>query len=94
MEVPTHGEFLTWTNCQEGQECIKECLDRKVANPPWMESYPNAMVTNLGPTASDHLPLLLELDPPERNFPRPFRFKCFWVQDGGGGSCLDIGGEG
>lgn len=46
-----------------------------------MESYPNAMATVLGPMASDHLPLLLERDPPERNFPKPFRFKCFWVQD-------------
>lgn len=49
--------------------------------PLWMEAYPYAKVFGLGPTTLDHLPLLLVADAFKRNFPKPFRFRCFWPHD-------------
>lgn len=49
--------------------------------PLLMEAYPYAKVFELGPTTLDHLPLLLLADAFERNFPKPFRFRCFWPHD-------------
>jgi hypothetical protein len=39
-----NGPKSMWTNCREGQEFIKERLDRRVANPAWKNYFPKAEI--------------------------------------------------
>ena len=58
---------------------IMERLDRVLANPEWRILFPEASVTHLTRTHSDHCPVLLTLCP---NIPhilhRPFCFESIW----------------
>jgi hypothetical protein len=53
-----------------------ERLDRALANPDWKILFPEASVSHLSRTYSDHCPFLLTLCPViPRSLPRPFRFE-------------------
>uniref|UniRef100_A0A2N9HJ77 Reverse transcriptase domain-containing protein n=1 Tax=Fagus sylvatica TaxID=28930 RepID=A0A2N9HJ77_FAGSY len=54
-------------------------LDRVLANPDWSILFPEASVTHLTRTHSDHCPVLLTLCPHiPCILPRPFRFESIW----------------
>jgi endonuclease/exonuclease/phosphatase family metal-dependent hydrolase len=59
------GDPYTWCNKQDGEHNIKARLDRCVATPDWLFSFPSASVTNLIRYASDHMPILLRLEAPK-----------------------------
>ena len=70
----------TWSNCHDFSSLIMERLDRVVANSDWRLLFPDASVTHLPRTHSDHCPLLLSLCPVHScSFPRPFRFENMWL---------------
>jgi ribonuclease HI len=78
------GDPYTWCNKQDGEHNIKARLDRCVATPDWLFSFPSASVTNLVRYASDHMPILLRLQAPKvkrRNFNKPRRFEQCWMRD-------------
>ena len=54
------GAKFTWCNKRWGKGCIKERLDRGVANSMWRTSFPRASVSHLGAVNSDHCPLLID----------------------------------
>jgi hypothetical protein len=70
------GNPFTW---KRGR--IRERLDRVVTNNSWVDMHPDAMVTHLEYTRSDHRPLLLdtEYQPSQasnKSSPRRFERKC------------------
>jgi hypothetical protein len=70
------GDPFTW---KRGR--IRERLDRVVTNNSWVDMHPDAMVTHLEYTRSDHRPLLLdtEYQPSQasnKSSPRRFERKC------------------
>ena len=73
MEIlPSNGTF-TWFHGSR-----KSKLDRCLANPEWVEKFPNLFVSLLNRTISDHCPLLLQSS--SRNWgPKPFRFMNCWI---------------
>ena len=74
------GPRFTWTNKRDLSNLIQERLDRAWANPTWRSLFPEAFVSHLTRTHSDHCPLLLSLDLPAQDFrPRPFRFEKMWL---------------
>ncbi|CAL5438392.1 unnamed protein product [Camellia sinensis] len=52
---------FTWCNNRH-LELIKERLDRAFANGEWAQSFPNAKVYTLPCMASDHLPILVDIE--------------------------------
>ncbi|XP_058201666.1 uncharacterized protein LOC131316348 [Rhododendron vialii] len=76
------GPRFTWTNTQVTGGLIKERLDRVWSNSSWNLIYPEAHVSHLPRTHSDHCPILLSTvpnsGPPN---PRPFRFESVWFSD-------------
>ena len=59
---------------------ILERLDRCFANLGWRILYPEATVTHLPRTFSDHHPVLIELWKPNINgLERPFHFQTMWL---------------
>ena len=51
----------TWTNCRPISSMILERIDWCFANPVWRILFPEALVTHLPRTFSDHCPVLIEL---------------------------------
>ncbi|CAL1360252.1 unnamed protein product [Linum trigynum] len=54
------GYPYTWENRRRSGGYIEERLDRFLANEGWRKMWPNARVSHLGSTRSDHQPILCE----------------------------------
>ncbi|XP_058774872.1 uncharacterized protein LOC131649139 [Vicia villosa] len=53
-----------------------------MAKPRWIELFLNVSLTNLLASHSDHSPILLSCDLPQRsNYRRKFRFENSWLQE-------------
>uniref|UniRef100_A0A2N9HXU9 CCHC-type domain-containing protein n=1 Tax=Fagus sylvatica TaxID=28930 RepID=A0A2N9HXU9_FAGSY len=73
------GPKYTWSNCHDMNSLIMERLDRVLANSDWRILFPEASVTHLPRTHSDHCPVFLNLCPNlPCTLPRPFRFESIW----------------
>lgn len=70
---------FTWTNGRSELACIRERLDRSIANVPWCLHFPNAGVKHFSVTNSDHIPLILNLFGSEALVAKGFKFEKFWV---------------
>ena len=69
------GPKFTWTNRKPISSLILERIDRCFANLVWRILYPEALVTHLPRTFSDHCPVLIELCRARVNQQsKPFRF--------------------
>ena len=74
------GPKFTWTNRRPISSLILERIDRCFANPVWRILYPEALVTHLPRTFSDHCPVLIELCRARVNHQnKPFRFQTMWL---------------
>ena len=74
------GPRFTWTNNWKDGGFIMQRLDRVWANDEWRVKFPEAFLSHLARTHSDHNPILLNLS--HANFSsssRPFRFETAWL---------------
>jgi hypothetical protein len=79
IDLGFSGPKFTWSNCHDINSLIMERLDRALANPNWRILFPEASVSHLTRTHSDHCPILLTLCPTiPHSLPRPFRFENIW----------------
>lgn len=69
LELQSKGCEFTWSNNREGDDLVKEKIDRVFCSLEWLTSYPFAEVYALPPVGSDHRPLLLQARPPSHCFP-------------------------
>jgi hypothetical protein len=67
------GPKYIWTNCQEGQDFVKERLDRGMVNSGWRDIFPEAEIVIEVMTTSDHVVLVLH----------QFRFEACWTEERG-----------
>ncbi|KAH0669570.1 hypothetical protein KY285_023731 [Solanum tuberosum] len=76
------GSHYTWYNhMNHNKGLILERLDRCFANEKWLAYYPNAIVTHLPKTHSDHHPLLVTLSlRANTRTSRSFRLESNWLQ--------------
>jgi hypothetical protein len=56
------GRNWTYDNKQTGHNNVRVRLDRAVAGPDWSNLFPNAQVTHLTSSRSDHCPILISLN--------------------------------
>lgn len=73
------GSKFTWENKQEGKMLIKERLDRVVTNKDWVMVFHQTVVKHLNIEASDHCPILLQIDKQQMFKWRPFWFIKAWT---------------
>ncbi|XP_059454935.1 uncharacterized protein LOC132185138 [Corylus avellana] len=85
MDLGFRGPKYTWTNCQEGQNLIKERLDRCLANLEWRDIFPEAEIVVEVMTSSDHAVLVLQLlgQHKQQLKRRNFRFEARWIHEPG-----------
>lgn len=81
VDLGYEGNPFTWNNKRAGAANIKERLDRSFANQCWVHLFPNAQVTHLPATVSDHNPVILSTKGNYDHLPKPFKFEAFWTRD-------------
>lgn len=57
------GDKFTWSNNQDESNHIKARLDRFITMVDWKTSFPRAIIYHLLRFASDHMPILIDLNP-------------------------------
>lgn len=82
--IPYKGCMFTWDNGRQERENTKQVLDRGFLNPSGWALCPNALISHIPTSVSDHLCLLLELDGPS-NFSvqrkNRFLFELAWLKE-------------
>ena len=61
VDLGLSGLKFTWTICRPISSLILERIDKCFANPVWRILYPEALVTHIPRTFSDHCPVLIKL---------------------------------
>ncbi|XP_073019349.1 uncharacterized protein [Primulina eburnea] len=81
-EIPMQGYQFTWSRSRGKSNAVEEKLDRAFGNSEWMALFPNAQLSNLVASISDHSPLFLRTTQPEIFLQkRKFRFKNKWLRE-------------
>ncbi|XP_019251154.1 PREDICTED: uncharacterized protein LOC109230077 [Nicotiana attenuata] len=81
VDLGFKGSKYTWSNKRyKNRSClILERIDRCFANNHWVHEYPEASITHLARTYSDHCPLLVKLNNNTHlASTNPFRFESMW----------------
>ena len=78
------GNSFTWSNNRQGQNSIKERLDRSLATIQWIHLHPKFSLIHILAFSFDHNSILFNTASSSLFLPRPFRFEEFWTK---GPSC-------
>jgi hypothetical protein len=81
VDLGFSGNPFTWSNSRQGNDSIKERLDRGIASISWVHLHPEFALQHIPATSSDHHPILLNSAISSFVLPRPFRFEEFWTKD-------------
>ena len=76
VDLGCSGPRLTWSNGRHGLANTLVRLDRALANPEWRIKFPDATVSNLPRSYSDHCPILVNTEGNVTN-PTPSNKKTF-----------------
>ncbi|XP_058752220.1 uncharacterized protein LOC131625373 [Vicia villosa] len=80
VDIPTKGNFFSWTNSRAGSELIERRLDRALCNPIWLSNTTNLQVSTLNRLRSDHFPILLNFCFFKSQHFSSFRFLGMWTK--------------
>lgn len=61
-DIMLEGYQFTWVKSRGSEQMIKKRLDKALANSDWMSTFPNAKLTNLILSHSDHSPIILSCE--------------------------------
>jgi len=75
------GSQFTWCNNREGNEFIKERLDRALANMGWCSQFPNMSAEVLATRTSDHKPLRVQFLQGKGLPSKCFKYEACWEED-------------
>ncbi|XP_072054848.1 uncharacterized protein [Arachis hypogaea] len=72
------GRPFSWTNRRQGEDLVKERLDRYLVGMGWKLKFQNAVVHRLTELGSDHAPILIETEPQSWHSKRHFKYQERW----------------
>lgn len=72
LELESKGCRYTWMNNREGEELVKERLDRVLCSMDWQIMFSGAEVLALPAVGSDHSPLILDTTAHSKRYKKPF----------------------
>ncbi|CAN1161425.1 hypothetical protein LINPERHAP2_LOCUS23905 [Linum perenne] len=81
IDLGFQGDPFTWSNGQQGNNEIKQRLDKALSCHNWRTSFDKALVFHEERIGSDHCPLLIHLQGKWRRKNCPFRFDSKWLMD-------------
>lgn len=73
-ELESNGCKYTWMNNREGEELVKEKLDRVVCTMEWQFLFPGAEIYAFSAVRSDHSPILINTSESYPKTRKPFLF--------------------
>ncbi|XP_060965556.1 uncharacterized protein LOC133034483 [Cannabis sativa] len=79
-DVKFSGSFFTWSNKQQGSDCIFSKIDRVLANQAWLDRFKNAEAVFLCEGIFDHTPVVLSIYPDTLGGKKPFKYFRMWKQ--------------
>ncbi|KAH7834805.1 hypothetical protein Vadar_019912 [Vaccinium darrowii] len=79
IDMEFKGINYTWTNRREGDDSIREIIDKALANTSWRLKHPCAQVFHEPIYGSDHAPLVLNCCVPLKKVKRVFKFESTWT---------------
>jgi hypothetical protein len=82
-DIPFVGPPWTFDNKQKDNKNVKARIDRAVASHSWTALYPDAKLTHIVSSRSDHFPLLLECERDQRqqSVTHQKRYEHMWERD-------------
>lgn len=84
MDLPLAGYSFTWSKSRGRENAVEEHLDRAFVNQGWLDLFPNATLTNLLATYSDHSLILLQCDNDHHiRAAFSFKFEISWLREDG-----------
>lgn len=81
MDIDSKGCVFTWANNKEGEDYVKERLDRVVCIIEWRLMYPEVEAFALPAVGLDHSPIILSCQSNQARRKRIFRFEAFWLEN-------------
>lgn len=79
VDLGHHGAVYTWSNKKKGREAICERLDRAMSNLSWVLHNPKTAIYHLPRFSSDHLPILVRVNPIKATRKGGFRTENWWL---------------
>ncbi|XP_074290608.1 uncharacterized protein LOC141617322 [Silene latifolia] len=79
VDLPFSGNFFTWRKKKTSSDNVFEILDKAVASPNWINSYPNLQFMHHAFTSSDHCPISVKFHEQAHKKAPPFRFELMWT---------------
>lgn len=80
VDLGYKGQSFTWSNNREGDQRIRERIDRAIANRDWVRKFPAITIIHKLIMESDHCPIIIELEPKGKRGQKPFRFEKTWTE--------------
>lgn len=80
VDLGYNGQHFIWCNNREGDDRIKERLDREIVNADWIRVYAKSEVTHKLNIGSYHCPILVQMERKGNRSKRPFRFDKMWLE--------------
>jgi len=81
MDLGSKGYAYTWINNWDGEDIVKERLDKMLCTEEWRLTYPYAEVLALLAIGPDHSPFLLSIEASRVRNRWTFYFESYWLQD-------------
>ncbi|XP_019166798.1 PREDICTED: uncharacterized protein LOC109162582 [Ipomoea nil] len=80
IDLGFSGPKLIWVKNEEAERVKGPRLDRALCNTDWRNNFPGPCVTHLARIASDHAPLLLQVEQQRQQLhTAPFSFQAAWL---------------
>ncbi|KAH7839217.1 hypothetical protein Vadar_001340 [Vaccinium darrowii] len=79
LDLDFKGNAFTLSNNQIGNACVRERIDRAMANLEWRHKFSCAQVFHEVILGSDHCPLIINCDVPLQKVPKLFKFESMWA---------------
>ena len=82
-DIKFSGPPWTYDNKRKGSKNVKARIDRALGSPSWSNLYPEAFLSHVCSTRSDHMPLVLDCDnSTSRHKPENiFRYEHMWERE-------------
>ncbi|KAF7814696.1 ribonuclease H [Senna tora] len=80
IDLPTTGNWFTWTNGRQGDDLVWERIDKTFSNTNWLHLFPETWVEVLPVAASGHSPLVIHVQRAHPSKQYSFKFELMWLQ--------------
>ncbi|XP_060967734.1 uncharacterized protein LOC133035666 [Cannabis sativa] len=82
VDMELKGHPYTWERGKGSENWVEIRLDKALVTHPWLDTFPNAVLTNGDVSSSDHTPIFLEPAPAISTVPvHLFRFENAWTRE-------------